>query len=108
MNTYEQMRNALIAARTRIVSLRRTVQDHDRAKPTLAEIDAALALPRRQCDVGTPYEQANRMRQFCAKQKRNGIINCGYCPIKHQYQRDCTLAWAQMPYEEEGDADHVS
>ncbi len=66
--------------------------------------DAALAEPARQCDVGTPYEQANRMRQFCDKQKRNGIINCGYCPIKHQYQRDCTLAWAQMSYAEEGRA----
>lgn len=64
---------------------------------------AALALPPRQCDVGTPYEQGNRMRQFCEKQKRNGIINCGYCPINHQYLRDCTLAWAQMPYKEGGD-----
>ena len=59
----------------------------------------AMETPLRNCDVGTPYEQVNRMRQFCAKQKRNGIINCGYCPIKHQYERDCTLAWAQMPYE---------
>ncbi len=64
--------------------------------------NSALSAPARNCDVGTPYEQANRMRQFCAKQKRNGIVNCGYCPIKHQYQRDCTLAWAQMPYAEEG------
>ena len=63
---------------------------------------AALSAPPRECDIGTPYEQANRMRQFCAKQKRDGIINCGYCPIKHQYQRDCTLAWAQMPYAEGG------
>lgn len=57
--------------------------------------------PLRNCDVGTAEEQGNRMRRFCAKQKRNGIINCGYCPIKHQYERDCTLDWAQMPYEAE-------
>ena len=69
------------------------------------ELEEALSEPPRNCDVDTPYEQANRMRQFCAKQKRNGIINCGYCPIKHQYQRDCTLAWAQMPYTEEGGAE---
>lgn len=66
---------------------------------------AALSAPPRNCDVGTAEEQSNRMRKFCAKQKMDGIINCGYCPIKHQYQRDCTLAWAQMPYEaEEGDS----
>jgi hypothetical protein len=66
---------------------------------------AALAAPARNCDVGTAEEQGNRMRRFCAKQKRNGIINCGYCQIKHQYERDCTLDWAQMPYEaEEGGA----
>jgi len=59
----------------------------------------ALSDPPRNCDVGTAEEQAGRMRQFCTKQKRNGIINCGYCPIKHEYQRDCTLSWAHMPYE---------
>jgi hypothetical protein len=62
-------------------------------------ISRDLAIPLRNCDVGTAEEQAGRMRQFCTKQKRNGIINCGYCPIKHQYERDCTLDWAQMPYE---------
>ena len=100
MNNYEQMREALEEARKVIKAM-----GGYWARITLPIIDAALALPPRQCDVGTPYEQANRMRQFCAKQKRNGIINCGYCPIKHQYQRDCTLAWAQMPYTEEGGAE---
>ena len=65
----------------------------------------ALSEPPRNCDVGTAEEQGNRMWRFCAKQKRNGIINCGYCQIKHQYERDCTLDWAQMPYEaQEGGA----
>lgn len=69
---------------------------------TLRIAKDALALPRRQCDVGTAEEQAERMRrQFCAKLKRDGIIDCSLCPIRHAYQRDCTLAWAQMPYEAE-------
>ena len=63
---------------------------------------AALSAPRRQCDVGTAEQQAERMRRkFCAKQKRDGIIDCSLCPIRHAYRRDCTLAWAQMPYEAE-------
>ena len=72
------------------------------AKMVRNKIEAALSAPPRQCDVGTAEEQGNRMRRFCAKQKRNGIINCGYCQIRHQYERDCTLDWAQMPYEKEG------
>lgn len=56
------------------------------------------------CDVGTAYEQANRMRQYCATQKRGGIRDCAYCPIAKPYQRDCALTWAQMPYAEEGGA----
>ena len=62
--------------------------------------------PLRQCDMGTAAEQAERMRRkFCATQKRDGIIDCSLCPIRHAYRRDCTLAWAQMPYEaEEGGA----
>ena len=71
------------------------------------KVNSALSAPPRNCDVGTAEEQAERMRQFCAKQKRNGIINCGYCPIKHQYQRDCTLAWAQVPCAEEGASDAI-
>ena len=73
-----------------------------RAAFLVDETNKVLSTPVRNCDVGTAEEQSNRRRKFCAKQKRNGIINCGYCPIKHQYQRDCTLAWAQMPYEEGG------
>jgi aldehyde:ferredoxin oxidoreductase len=72
------------------------------AKRLCEIISRDLAIPLRNCDIGTAEEQSNRMRQFCAKRKINGIVNCGYCPIKHQYQRDCTLAWAQMPYAEEG------
>lgn len=112
MNNYEKMREALELVKIKLADWGFTTR-HEPPPPgsmsydcarLMEVVNSALALPPRQCDVGTPYEQANRMWQFCAEQKRNGIINCGYCPIKHQYQRDCTLAWAQMSYAEEGRA----
>lgn len=107
MNANEQIREAI----GKILWCCQWMYDHtsdESVKSHLVEpiqlAKAALALPRRNCDVGTAEEQGNRMRRFCAKQKRNGIINCGYCQIKHQYERDCTLDWAQMPYKaQEGD-----
>ena len=109
------MREALVAVKKSIDGIGKSSLDSD---PTIlmvaltqvcarlsARIERALSAPARNCDVGTAEEQGNRMWRFCAKQKRNGIINCGYCQIKHQYERDCTLDWAQMPYEaQEGGA----
>lgn len=103
------------AMREALVGLEKSVQDFMATKgrnfyPDLAvaleAAAAAISAPPRNCDVGTAEEQAERMRrQFCAKQKRDGIIDCSLCPIRHVYQRDCTLAWAQIPYEaEEGGA----
>lgn len=92
------MREALVAF-VRAYEMDNELDNIEATSEAYEKARAALSIPPRQCDVGTPYEQANRMRQFCAKQKRNGIIDCGYCPIKHEYQRDCTLEWSQMPYE---------
>lgn len=101
MNAYEQIRYALTEAKGWLIEClnKEYPPTEDSINHAIDQIDAALSEPPRQCDVGTAQEQASRMRQFCTKQKRNGIINCGYCPIKHEYQRDCTLSWAQMPYE---------
>lgn len=62
------------------------------------KIRAALALPPRNCDVGTPEEQSKRYDEFC------DIHDCRKdCPL---FKADsCEFAWAQMPYaEEEGGA----
>ena len=65
-------------------------------------IEAALAEPPRNCDVGTAEEQAERFAEFCDDEKgnRNHCRNCRLCNA-----RDCELAWAQMPYEEGGKRD---
>lgn len=58
---------------------------------------AALTEPRRNCDVGTAEEQAERFDDFC----RN---TCDGCRCDHRlFQEEdkikCAFAWAQMPYE---------
>ena len=105
-NDHEKMREAC----ANIAEYAKSAQCHTEDAHVLGYLrqmenwaEAALALPRRQCDVGTAEQQAERMRrQFCAKQKRDGIIDCSRCPIRHAYRRDCTLAWAQMPNAEGG------
>ena len=56
-------------------------------------VNAALAAPPRNCDVGTEKEQNERFLKFCTS------IDCKrYCPL---FKADsCELAWAQMPYDE--------
>ena len=62
---------------------------------------AAVALPLRNCDVGTAEEQQERFAQFC----KDHLHECGLgrrhadCPAYKT--TDCALTWAQMPYESE-------
>lgn len=60
---------------------------------------AALAAPPRQCDVGTPSEQADRHRALCLK-----YGGCSTCPRnkKEWSYKDCILNWAQTPNKEGG------
>ena len=76
----------------------------DDAKECLEVVDAALAEPLRNCEVGTDWEQANRLRNICIKY-RAMKGKCFNCPIfKHgDAPCDCFVRWAQMPYEK-GDA----
>ena len=60
-----------------------------------AEVDAALAEPPRNCDVGTPEEQSARMAKFCRPM-------CSGCQFNNMEGIECQFAWAQMPYEEGG------
>ena len=63
------------------------------------QIREALALPRRNCDVGTPEEQAKRFKSYCkSKVCKRGVCHCyGYEELFHY---KCFPIWAQMPYEE--------
>lgn len=64
---------------------------------------AALALPPRNCDVGTVLEQAKRFAEFC-HQHKHPESECLNCPLLFQAEGHCELAWAQMPYNE-GESD---
>ena len=60
-------------------------------------IKDALALPLRNCDVGTAEEQYNRFIYCCTSRK---------IPCRKSYTRGCTecfAKWLQMPYEQEGE-----
>ena len=63
-------------------------------------INAALAAPARNCDVGTTEEQAERFDCFCQIEKGD----CGRCPlwVSGTVGHNCELRWAQLPYEEGG------
>ena len=64
---------------------------------------SALAAPPRNCDVGSPEEQSERMAKFCRMQyeKSNVLPLCSGCRFNDIEGLDCQFAWAQMPYEEE-------
>ena len=60
----------------------------------------ALAIPQRNCDVGSDEEQYNRMRKFCLQ-----YTFCEQCPLR-KFKPDhdicgmrCGFKWGQMPYE---------
>ena len=57
---------------------------------------AALAEPVKNCEVGTVMEQKRRFSLHCLSLGNR----CTVCPLFKE--RDCKLAWAQMPYEEGG------
>lgn len=61
-------------------------------------VNAALAKPPRNCDVGTPKEQSARFDALCRKH-----MGCLTCPLREKdggVPKHCELAWAQMPYDE--------
>ena len=66
----------------------------------------ALAKPPRNCDVGTDEEQSARWWKFCDRHFIYSPVvkdNCARCPARGG-NRHCELAWAQMPYGQEGGA----
>ena len=81
--------------------------------------DECLAMPPRNCDVGTAEEHAERFKKFCRNhqfisvESEDGfppvyVCSNESCPLHDYYiahgEDSCELAWAQMPYAEEGGA----
>lgn len=74
--------------------------DHWQYSKLFDIMDAALAKPPRNCDVGTPEEQAERYENLCDSHTCGSICSGSGCPL---YDYDCSpFAWAQMPYEARG------
>ena len=70
---------------------------------TLRIAKAALALPRLNCEVGTPEEQVERFNRFCGSHPRGEDGFCRECPCIECYnEKQCLTTWAQMPYTEGG------
>lgn len=109
MNTNEKLRLALSKADKALTLISKSAWFLDaNFTETIEVMEAgnaiadALALPRRNCDVGTAEEQAERFNDYCKKQGKGCWIgkSKGSCPIFKGYKIDCGLVWAQMPYEE--------
>ena len=67
-------------------------------------INAALAAPPRNCDVGTAEELAQRFYSFCTEHSSaiQGMCDCK-CPcIDSGDKCHCLCKWMQMPYKEGG------
>lgn len=60
-------------------------------------VNAALAEPVKNCEVGTADEQSSRFDDFCFAHKTRER-GCGYCPLVESFC--CEFAWSQMPYPE--------
>ena len=64
----------------------------------IERLQDALAMPPRNCDVGTAEEQIDRFSDYCPR-----FIGgtCTGCSLTH-YQ-ECGIAWAQLPDKEGGE-----
>ncbi len=67
------------------------------AKRLCEIISRDLATPLRNCDVGTAKEQGERFTNLCNQRRTHYQCPAGSCGC-------CALAWAQMPYVQEGGA----
>ena len=97
------------AMREALVSVRALIADEPDGTPMIdamkATIEAALAAPVRNFDIGTPEEQTRRMvSEFCCQYECYELPSGKHCPLYHE-GIDCRFTWAQMPYKaEEGGA----
>jgi len=107
-NEMQKMREAVVAISDAIKELReRNPKVVDCVRETICDIENwtnyALAVRRRNCDVGTAEEQGDRQKAYCRKHftpNQHGG-NCRQCPLKDRRGWSCQLAWAQMPFEVE-------
>ena len=111
MNTNEKLREALEKC---LVMFESTDKDPIHCVRVMLDaktaVKEALALPRRNCDVGSAEEQYARFKKWCEGEFYKRPINpltgepCKPCPcysVSANGVDGCNyLRWAQMPYEE--------
>lgn len=102
MNTNEKLREALAKADKALARISKSAWFLESNFAETIEvmkagnaIEEALALPRRNCDVGTAEEQVERFFNFCKRRK-----SCDLCPSNSDSVVECAIKWSQMPYEE--------
>ena len=102
MNTNDKLREALAKADKALASISKSAWFLDANFAETKEVMEAgnaivegLALPRRNCDVGTAEEQVERFFNFCQRHK-----SCDFCPSNSDSVVECATKWSQMPYEE--------
>lgn len=63
-------------------------------------VKSEIERPKRNCDVGTPREQAERFNDFCNSHYNlnNPKGVCSKCPLTRDGST-CEFEWSQMPYE---------
>lgn len=107
MNTNEKLRDGLETIIKRIDEAIKTDNAQFLTGALLHIRETAkgmLALPLRNCDVGTDMEQSKRFDKFCKKRgDKCALGGKGSCPIFKGYKVDCGITWAQLPYEKEGE-----
>ncbi len=100
-----KVREALSAAGRAAREIQKVTEEADTAEVaiSIAEIcERALLFPLRNCDVGTPEEQAKRFQAFCRANWTPERACSNDCPFKEVPDIGyCQSGWAQLPYEEE-------
>ena len=100
MNYIEKMRGTLEVVRDALITMSAHEDDIEFVRAwidmTQKEVDSALALPRRQCDVGTAEEQAERLARYCHTE----VCKRKMCKTRPKALviDSCALRWSQMPY----------
>ena len=103
------MENKMMAMRVALRDVSRVAEEMSRGTMTGESVDMKtldawamrlceiisrdLAIPLRNCDVGTAEEQYQRWRHFCEQR----LHRCDNCPCNRP--EGCTFTFENMPYE---------
>ena len=105
MNTYEQMREALVKFVRAYEQTDEMAIIKDMAEAYDLSHTALSALPRN-CEVGSAEKREQRFETFCSLHHLPNSKGCYSCPAiptrsPYAFHRDaCRANWDQMPYEE--------